>query len=95
MFDRYEFEWDADNVEHIARHEVECWEAEEAVADGNRVSFSAHGKDRAGAIGVTQDGRVLVVIVEQTKRRVGTVRRVVTARDAAEGEKRAYRRRNR
>lgn len=36
MFDRYEFEWDDDNIEHIARHDVEPWEAEEAVADGER-----------------------------------------------------------
>lgn len=92
MFDRYEFEWDEDNGDHIARHGVEPWEAEEAIADGGRASLSARGENRAGVIGMTEDGRVLVVIVE---RQAGPVRRVVTARGATENEKRIYRRRNR
>lgn len=95
MLDRHEFEWDEENVEHIARHTVEPWEAEEAVADAGRAPFSARGKDRAGVIGMTEDGRVLVVIVERVERAAGTIRRVVMARDATEGEKRIYRRRNR
>lgn len=95
MYDRYEYEWDDDNVEHIARHEVEPWEAEEAVVDSRRAPFTARGADRAGAIGMTEDGRVLVVIVERAERATGTVRRVVMARDATEGEKRIYRRRSR
>ena len=89
------FDWDADNVGHIARHGIWPWEAEEAVADRGRVPFSARGKDRAGAIGTTEDGRTLVVIVERVERATERVRRVVTARDATEGEKRIYRRRNR
>lgn len=96
MFDRYEFEWDEDNADHIARHRVETWEAEEAVADGERAPFSVRGGDRAGAIGVTEDGRVLVVIVERVEREgAGRIRRVVTARDATENEKRIYGRRQR
>lgn len=95
MFDRHEFEWDEGNVDHIARHGVEPWEAEEAIADGGRASLSARGENRAGAIGMTEDGEVLVVIVERMERQAGPVRRVVTARDATENEKRIYRRRNR
>ncbi len=86
---------DDDNVEHIARHDVELWEAEEAASDRGRAPFSARGKDRAGAIGTTEGGRALVVIVERVERATELVRRVVMARDATEGEKRIYRRRNR
>lgn len=96
MFDRYEFEWDEDNADHIARNRVKTWEAEEAVADGGRAPLSARGEDRAGAIGMTEDGRVLVVIVDRVEREgVGKVRRAVTARDATENEKKIYGRRQR
>jgi uncharacterized DUF497 family protein len=95
VFDRYEYEWDDDNVGHIARHDVEPWEAEEAVSDAGRAPFPARGKDRVGAIGTTEDGRLLVVIVQRAERASESIRRVVMARDATEGEKRIYRRRNR
>lgn len=95
VFDRYEFDWDDGNVEHIARHGVEPWEAEEAVADVRRAAFSARGENRAGVIGMTENGRMLVVIVDRVERPEGTVRRVATARDTTEGEKKIYRRRNR
>lgn len=95
MFDRNEFEWDEHNVDHIARHDVEPWEAEEAVADVGRVSLPSRGRPRAGAIGMTEDGRVLVVIVERVERAEGPMRRVVTARDATNNEKGSYRRRSR
>lgn len=75
MFDRNEFEWDEHNVDHIARHGVEPWEAEEAVADAGRVSLPSRGRRRAGSIGMTEDGRVLVVIVERVERAAGPVRR--------------------
>ncbi len=95
MFDKHEFEWDSVNVDHIGRHGVEPWEAEEAIVDGGRASLSARGENRAGVIGMTEDGRVLVVIVERMERQAGPVRRVVTARGATENERRIYRRRNR
>jgi len=31
-----EYDWDAENVRHIARHDVEPYEAEEAVEDPRR-----------------------------------------------------------
>jgi uncharacterized DUF497 family protein len=42
-------------------------------------------------IGATEDGRILVVVME----RGGGTTRVVTARDASKNEKRSYRRRKR
>lgn len=95
MFDRYEFEWDENNIDHIARHDVEPWEAEEAVADYERVPIPARGRPRAGAIGMTEVGRTLVVIVERVERVGGSKRRVVTARDVTNNEKGIYRRRSR
>ena len=82
-----EFVWDQANVEHIARHGVEPEEAEEAATDPRRAPFPAHS-GRVGVIGRTAVGRILVVILE----RRGSAWRVITARDATPGEKRAYRR---
>ena len=85
-----EYDWDDENAGHIARHGVEPYEAEEAAEDPRRVPASARD-GRAGAIGMSLDGRLLVVILE----RRGNGRRVVTARDATSRERKAYRRHNR
>ena len=86
------FEWDEHNVGHIvAKHHVDPREAEEAVRDPDRAPFTAR-EGRTGFIGMTDDGRVLVVILERRGRGAW---RVVTARDAGSKEKRAYRRHNR
>jgi len=84
------FDWDESNTDHIAQHDVEPWEAEEAATDRGRVPFTAHS-GRTGFIGRTDDGRVLVVVLGRKAR----LWRVVTAREATRGEKRAYRRYNR
>ncbi|CAN5543203.1 BrnT family toxin [soil metagenome] len=76
--------------EHIARHRVGPDEAEDAVLDPGRVSFSAR-RGRIGFIGTTEAGRVLVVILDRKK----DLWRVVTARDATPNEKKSYRRRQR
>ncbi len=91
MFDGDEFDWDDDNIEHIARHGVEPWEAEEAVGDPDRVTRRRRG-GRLAVIGVTEAGRVLVVVLDRKDRGVW---RVVTARDSSPNEKRSYRRRRR
>lgn len=91
MFGRGEFEWDEDNIGHIARHEVEPWEAEEATQDTDRVHFRTRS-GRIFVIGMTEAGRMLAVVLERKER---SWSRVVTARDVIEKEKRAYRRRNR
>lgn len=82
------FDWDNANINHIAEHDVEPWEAEDAMLDPGRVSFPAHS-GRRGFIGKTEDGRYLVVIAEHDQQ----LWRVVTARDASPNEKKSYRRR--
>lgn len=56
------FDWDNHNEQHIGRHDVEPYEAEEAMSDLLRVTFDTHGKGIRGVIGKTEDGRILVVI---------------------------------
>ena len=75
------FDWDEYNLDHIFRHGVDPIKAEDAVSDPGRVSFSARSR-RVGFIGVTEAGRVLVVILD---RRRG-LWRVATARDVSPNE---------
>ena len=85
------FVWDDANLEHIARHSVEDVEAEEVLEDPGVRPFDAQnrrGEKRYGALGATEDGRILVVIYTL---REGYIR-VVTARDAEPKEKKRYRR---
>lgn len=86
------FHWDDANTEHIARHDVEPEEAEEAATDPDRVAAPAYrsqsGERRQAMTGRTEDGRILTVIL--TRR--GDLFRVVTAREASPSERRAYRR---
>ncbi|MBS3932845.1 MAG: BrnT family toxin, partial [Truepera sp.] len=70
-----EFEWDDANIDHIANHGVEPFEAEEAATDRARTPFPAHSGN-VGLIGKTEGGRLLVVILERKSR----LWRVVTAR---------------
>lgn len=88
-----DFDWDDDNVEHIARHQVLLEEVEEALADPERITRPAHrsSEPRFGFLGATEAGRLLFVVV--TPRR-GLIR-VVMARDADRTEKALYRRRRR
>lgn len=60
------FDWDEYNLDHIARHGVDPIEAEDAVSDPDRVSFPARPR-RIGFIGVTEAGRVLVVILDRNR----------------------------
>ncbi len=86
-----EFDWDGENEEHIARHDVDPYEAEEAVQDPGAV----HWRTRSGRyfyMGMTNDGRILAVILERRQSRLW---RVVTARGASPRERKAYRKRNR
>ncbi len=84
------FDWDEYNLDPIARHGIDLDEAEDAVLDPGRVSFPARSR-RVGFIGMTEAGRVLVVILDRKR----DLWRVVTARDASLNEKKSYRRRQR
>ena len=85
------FVWDDANLEHIARHGVEDYEAEEVLTDPDVRPFDARsrrGEKRYGVLGAAEDGRILVVIYTLRESSI----HVVTARDAEPKEKRRYRR---
>ena len=86
------YQWDDSNLDHIADHDIEDFEAEDALEDPRGVALGAYNKGnekRYGIIGATEAGRILAVFYTF---RSGTVR-VATARDAKPGEKRRYRKR--
>ncbi len=84
------FEWDDENVSHIARHQIEPDEAE-AVLD-NRPLILRTEDDKYLAYGPTDEGRLLLVVVV---RKPGPLIRVITSRELTEAEKKRYRRRRR
>lgn len=62
-----DFEWDQTNEDHIAEHDVDPYEAEEAVLDPD-ASFKRDGTDKYGNprylyIDKTEDGRTLFLVV--------------------------------
>jgi len=87
-----DFVWDAANIEHIAQHDVEPDEAEDAFADPNRLSREAYNtptERRRAIIGRTAGGRLLDVVYTRNGRFV----RIVTAHDAGPRATRRYERR--
>jgi len=81
------FDWDEDNIEHIARHQYSCEEVEEVFAVPFRLEKTRDG--RYVASGQTDAGRVTAVVFERFPgRRI----RVVTAREMTARERRRYRR---
>src|SRR5579884_54515 len=87
-----EFDWDEANCNHVREAGVEPEEAEEALLDPQWISrdvYNLHGEHRRGAIGATENGRLLFVVFTMRRGRV----RVITARGATLAEKRRYRRR--
>ena len=85
---KYRFWWDDDNVEHIANHGVEPYEAEEVIDDNPFITKVGQGKYLA--YGQSDSGRyLLVVFATKPERRI----RVVTARDMTNSERKRFRRR--
>jgi uncharacterized DUF497 family protein len=84
------FQWDEENVEHIARHRVEPFEAEEVLDDDPLILKTSD--DRYLAYGQTDAGRYLLVVFVWKSRH--TIR-VITARDLTRAEKSRLRRRRR
>jgi uncharacterized DUF497 family protein len=85
------FEWDDENIAHIAEHAVSTDEAEEVFADARRrgvPAYNALGERRWAVVGSTSDGRLLFVVYT---RRGGAIR-VVAARNASPPNRRSYRR---
>ena len=80
--------WNQSNLDHIAEHNVEWYEVEEAI--WNKAWFeNRRGKQRYHAYGQTDSGRYLFIVLD---RRAGSDFYVVTARDMNDREKRYYRR---
>jgi len=83
-----EFDWNAANVEHIARHGITPQEAEEAVriepldADVQR----HNGEARVLCFGRTKSGRLLTVLYTE---RLGRIR-VVTAYEMTKRQQQLY-----
>ncbi|HEY4026375.1 MAG TPA: BrnT family toxin, partial [Candidatus Dormibacteraeota bacterium] len=75
------FDWDAGNVDHVARHGIAPEEVEDALLDPQRIGADVCrplGEARWAYLGSTDAGRVLFVVTTRRRRRV----RVVTAREA-------------
>jgi uncharacterized DUF497 family protein len=84
--------WTAAAIEHIARHGVTRAEVEDVVFGERLATQARNGRYRF--VGQTHGGRYLTVIFvprEETMRELG-VSSVVTARDATDQERRAFRR---
>ena len=83
------FDWDEQNLEHIARHGVRDYEVEEVMLFGKPIFQRSHN-NRYLALGITQNGRYLVVVFIVKRQRII---RVVTARDMTDKEKHNYKKR--
>ncbi|MBI1789217.1 MAG: BrnT family toxin [Acidobacteria bacterium] len=83
-----EFEWDAGNREHIARHAITPQEAEEAVLIGPlETSVQQHeSEDRVLCFGRTKTGRLLTVLYTERRGKI----RVVTAYEMTKEQQRLY-----
>jgi uncharacterized DUF497 family protein len=82
------FDWDAENIRHIARHGITPQEVEEVLKrfpiDLEYQEYD--GEERIMQIGVTSTGRLLVIVTTMIS---GTIR-VVTAFPATEKQRAAY-----
>ncbi len=84
------FNWDEFNAEHVAAHDLDPEEVEEALLDPRRIGVPAYnvGDERRWApLGATVEGRILFIVFTRRNDLI----RVVTARDATDREKRRYR----
>jgi hypothetical protein len=72
-----EFDWDAENLRHIARHGVDREEAEEAVLiEPLEADVQSHeSEDRVLCFGRAKSGRLLTVLYTERRGKI----RVVTA----------------
>lgn len=82
------FEWDENNINHIAEHGVNPEEVEEACFN-NPLVLRGRWK-RYYVLGQTDSGRYLMVVIEL---KTSDAARVVTARDMVQAERRRYSRR--
>jgi uncharacterized DUF497 family protein len=81
------FDWDDDNILHIAGHQFSPEEVEEVFAGDHKVRRAR--QKLYIALGETLDGRLAFVVF---RRLTGGLVRVITARDMDEAERRLFRR---
>jgi uncharacterized protein len=75
--DNLQFDWDSENIGHVAKHDVVPEEAEEVIlGDPLDIKFEiVDGEERWSYVGETNDGRILWVTITLRGERM----RVVTA----------------
>ena len=85
--DQY-FDWDENNIRHIARHDVLPEEAEQVIANDPMEAWEEEvkGELRQGFVGVTNTARYLAVVTTWRADRI----RIVTAFDAPPYLRRRY-----
>lgn len=89
-----EFEWDDDNIEHIARHEVAPGDVEDVAFDDD--PWVKRGKKGTRyMLGYTIAGRYLFVVYVLRGKGAKGVARVVTAMDMDDKTRKLYRKRRR
>ena len=81
------FDWDDDNILHIARHQYSPEEVEEVFVGNHKVRRAR--QKLYIALGETLDGRLVFVVFRRLPK--GVVR-VITARDMDGAERRIFRR---
>ena len=83
-----EFDWDADNLKHIARHGVTPEETEEAVLiDPLEADVQQHEREeRVLCFGRTKSGRLLAMLYTGRRAKI----RVVTAYEMTKQQQRMY-----
>ena len=81
----YEFDWDDENVGHIARHGLEPEDVVEIFTRRHVVLRGRRGRHLA--YGRTEAGRHIVVVFERSP---GRTIRAITARDMTRNERRRF-----
>ena len=83
-----EFDWDAANLKHIAKHDIAREEAEDAVRiEPLEVDVQEHlGEQRVLCFGRTRSGRLLTILYTERRGKV----RVVTAYEMTQQQERMY-----
>jgi uncharacterized DUF497 family protein len=82
------FDWDVENIRHLARHDILPAEAEQVLKNRPRdlESELRNGEERFPQVGETDAGRILIVVSTMLGRKV----RVVTAWPAKERLRRYF-----
>ena len=83
-----EFDWDADNVQHIARHGIDPEEAEEAVLiEPLEADVQPHeSEERVLCFGRTKSARLLTILYTERRGKI----RVVTAYEMTKPQQQMY-----